>query len=148
MNPFLLPPRLRLGSWKNLRSSLAALDEDAQLQAVVNFWAQAPLLTFAHDPEAPATWPGPWEMIEENHWCRSSVAIGMEFTLRLGGWDPSRLTLRYIRDITMSDQIFVLDVDGRYFLNYEYGTVVPIPDTQRIEIAAVQFAKRKYALLT
>jgi hypothetical protein len=144
MNPFLLPPRERLADWKALRASLAALPEDEQLRKVATYWAQAPVANFAYDPEHPETWPTAWEMIAEGDWCRASVAVGMEFTLRLSGWPAERLKLVQIKDYDISDLLFVVEVDGRSYLNYEHGVVSDIPDTRREVICAWQFATRGY----
>lgn len=145
MNPFLLGPRERLADWKQFRSSLAALSEDEQLKKVVTYWSQAPVANFAYDPERPDTWMTPWEMISEGDWCRASVAIGMEFTLRLAGWSQDRLRLVQIKDYDASDLLFVVEVDGTHYLNYEYGSVVEIPQTRRDQICAWRYDGRRFA---
>jgi hypothetical protein len=111
MNPFLVSPRERLSLWKALRSSLATMPEEEQLDAVAKFWAQAPLHKFAYDVEKPETWPSPWEMINDGEWCARSVGIGIEFTLRLGGWNPERIRLHLIRDLDRSDMMSVVEID-------------------------------------
>lgn len=132
MNPFILPDRERLAAWKTFRTSLPALSEAEQLRAVAAFWAQAPVGTYAYDADNCAGWPTPWEMIADGSWCRNSTAIGMEFTLRLSGWDPARLRLHFIRDLDLSEEMLVLVVDGTRWLNYEYREVVPVPETKQV----------------
>jgi len=83
-------------------------------------------------------------MICENQWCRLSIAIGMEQTLRLAGWDSSRLTLRLINDRDAHDIFFVVDVDGTKWLNYEFGAVVEKPDTNYYVICNWQFEGKSY----
>ena len=104
--------------------------EIEQLQSVAQYWGQAPLSTMAYDPEMLETYPTPWEMISENDWCRNSVAIGMEFTLRLAGWDSSRLKIRMIRDYDISDQKLIVEIDEQKWLNYDYNCVAAIPSTR------------------
>jgi hypothetical protein len=144
MNPFLLSPRDRLSDWKQFRSSLASMSEPDQLAAVARYWAQAPEMSYACDPEAPETWPTPWEMISDGGWCRHSRAIGMEFTLRLAGWHADRLRLALINDKDRSDVFFVLVVDEAYYLNYDHGEVVPVPETMRICISTTRFTGKHY----
>jgi hypothetical protein len=136
MNPFFLAPPQLSAQWKKIRTELANLPEIDQLQSVVDFWSKAPQSTMAYDPEELHTYPTPWEMINANDWCRNSIAVGMEFTLRLGGWSANRLQIQMIRDYDISDQKLVLVVDGKYFLNYEYGSVVDIPLQNNRDILA------------
>jgi hypothetical protein len=97
MNPFLLDPHERLRDWKAFRTGLSMLSEPDQLRAVAGYWALAPMKSLAYDVERPLDLPTPWEMIDLGDWCRNSVAYGMEFTLRLAGWDASRLKLVSLR---------------------------------------------------
>jgi hypothetical protein len=53
--------RWLLGRLFEKRSS--HLDEPAALQRLAEYWAQAPLMKCAYDPEDCSEWPSPWEMI-------------------------------------------------------------------------------------
>ena len=144
MNPFLLGPRERLADWKSLREGLKALSDSEQLARVANHWGKAPLSRFAYDAEDAKSWPTIWEMIGENDWCRNSVAIGMEQTLRLSGWAPNRLKLALVKDHDLSDMMLVVEVDGKFWLNYEHDVVVEVPKTRREILVCWQFAGRGY----
>lgn len=124
-NPFLLAAEPRLRDWKAHRDRLAGCAEADQLDQVAAYWAQAPLLSLAYDPAAPAAWPGIWDMIRLGEWCRSSVAIGMEASLRLAGWPPARLTLQHIVVPDLAGMLLVLNIDNVWVLNYDWGRVVP-----------------------
>ncbi|RYF11004.1 MAG: hypothetical protein EOO77_20350 [Oxalobacteraceae bacterium] len=144
MNPFLLGPRDRLTDWKLLRESLKGLSEREQLAKVAHHWSKAPLARFAYDPENAKSWPTIWEMISENDWCRNSVAIGMEQTLRLSGWNPNRIKLAYVKDHDLSDMMLVVQVDDRLWLNYEHDVVRAIPDTRRETLVCWQYKNKTY----
>jgi hypothetical protein len=144
MNPFLLNPRERLKDWKDLRNALPGMPEAEQLARVANHWSKAPLSRFAYDAEDAKTWPSIWEMIAENDWCRNSVAIGMEQTLRLSGWDASRLKLALVKDHDLSDMMLVVQVDNRSWLNYDYDSVVEIPNTRKEILVCWQWSGRAY----
>ncbi len=144
MNPFLLGPRERLADWKQLREGIKSLPEHEQLQAVANYWGLAPLERFSYDPENAKDWPTIWEMITANHWCQQSIAIGMEMTLRLSGWDPSRLKLVYINDRDLSDVRLVLQIDDSKWLNYHRNYIEDIPETDRITMVTWQFDGKHY----
>lgn len=145
MNPFLLAPRERLAAWKNLRNHLAARSEPAQLQQVAMFWAQCPIQRFSLDPERPATWPTPWEMLYRNDYDQNAIAIGMEMTLRLGGWDATRLALMMINDRNISDMRMVLKIDDKTVLNYNHGMVCEIPQSGFVVLYQYQFNDRVYS---
>jgi hypothetical protein len=122
MNPFLLAPQARLAAWREFRHAIVDYDERTQLQAVADYWSQAPLnpLGFAID----SPWPTTWEMLVANSFCRQSIALGMESTLRLLGWSSDRLVLQMINDSTTS--LLVVVVDEQMMLNYAWGKVVPV----------------------
>lgn len=144
MNPFVLPPQERLDHWKQFRKELASFSEQEQLEKVAAYWSLAPLSNIAYDVERPDTWPTPWEMVSEGDWCRNSVAIGMEFTLRLAGWSSDRLTLAVVRDYDLSDQIMVVFIDDSKVLNYTYSEVVDYPETKHDVIGRWRFCGKLY----
>ena len=94
----MMAPDARLAHWKNFRNSLSGMAEIDQLAAVAEYWKWPPLKSVSCDPEALDLLPTPWEMMSANDWCRNSVAIGMDFTLRLSGWDSSRMLIKMMRD--------------------------------------------------
>lgn len=145
MNPFILAPQERLAHWKEFRKSLGGMAEGDQLQAVADYWALAPLVGMAYDIEQPQEWPSPWEMINAGDWCRNSVAIGMEFTLRLAGWDTSRLQLTMIRDWDISEIILLLVVDDQKVLNYNYSQVSDYPETKHDVVGRWHFCGKTYS---
>lgn len=148
MNPFLLSADEQIANWKLLRAELKDLDEATALQRVADFWAQAPISKMAYDPEDCSEWPSPWEMIAARDWCPHSVAIGMEFTLRLAGWDASRLRLMTIRDYDISEQRMILKIDDSLALNYSVGMVESFPTTNHDVLAAFQSNGKRYFAIT
>lgn len=122
-NPFMSSPEERLKYWKDFRENLTEYSEKEQLEKVNEFWNKAPLTNIAYDISNPESWGTPWEMIHLGEWCRYSIAIGMEFTLRLSGWNADRLNLVFAHDLEKEDTIFVLDVDKKFLLNYSLDLV-------------------------
>ena len=144
MNPFILSSNERLAHWKQFRKDLCTFSEEEQLIAVAKYWSLAPLSKMSHDMEQPNNCPSPWEMVTDGDWCRNSVAMGMEFTLRLAGWDPNRIQLLMIRDWDISEVIMVVNIDDSKVLNYTYGTVVDYPDTRHDVIGRWRFCGKLY----
>jgi hypothetical protein len=125
MNPFLMSTKDRLNHWKDFRKSLTDCSEIEQLQKVAEYWSHTPLQTIAYDIDAPDSWPSPWEMMSANDWCRNSIAIGMEFTLRLAGWNADRLELKWILDRNTSVMALMVVIDEKWVLNYDWGLLNP-----------------------
>ena len=122
-NPFLLSSINRLEYWKKFRKNISDFSDEQKICEVVKYWSNAPLLNIAYNYDEPSTWPTIWEMIEKNDWCRNSIAIGMDSTLRLCGFNESRLTLGTIIDYNNSIMQMVVKIDNSYILNYDWNTI-------------------------
>lgn len=146
MNHFLLSPKERLSSWKELRKNIVDLPEIVQLETVAEYWAKAPLLKMAYDPDDLPNWPSPWEMVHDGNWCCYSVAVGMEATLRLSGWDHNRLKVLYIRDYDISDQKCVLKIDDTLLLNYNINMIIEYPETKHDVLVAYKSNGKLYSI--
>lgn len=144
MNPFILSPRERLADWKIFRKGLDLSDLPVALDATARYWAQAPLARFSYDAHAPETWPGIWEMITDGTWCDHSVAIGMWHTLNLAGLPADRMRLALINDRDLSEIKFILQIDGKNWLNYHYGIVTEKPITDWIVMCCWRFDGKKF----
>lgn len=147
MNPFILAPQERLQDWKAFRKNILPLSEEEQLDAVAKYFARAPLARIAYDAEQPSSWPSAWEMISDGEWCKNSVAIGMEFTLRLAGWAPDRLELAMLKDWDISDMSLVVIIDGTKVLNYTYASVSPYPETRHDILSRIRFIDKHYVFV-
>jgi hypothetical protein len=147
MNPFLLAPSQRLAHWKDFRRGLVSLDLTQQLNAIAEYWSHAPIGRLAFNPDDATTWDhNPWEQIYRNDWCRSSVALGMENTLRLIGVAADRLELQLISD-EIHDALLVVIIDDTYVLNYSWGSVHFIPIHHHKVIRKWRFAERGYSVV-
>jgi hypothetical protein len=94
MNPFLLGGDEQIAAGRRCAKKCERSTSPLLSSGSPNTGRSAPLMKCAYDGEDCSEWPGPWEMIHNCDWCPYSVAIGMEFTLRLAGWDKSRLVSR------------------------------------------------------
>lgn len=144
MNPFFLDPKARLGDWKEFRKALTDLPEEEQLNRVAEYWAKAPLGKLAYDLDEPDDIPSAWEMVSAGDWCADSIAIGMEFTLRLAGMSADRMQLAMIRDYDISEMKVVLIIDENRWLNYSYGQVSETPTTRFDIIGRWRFCGKFY----
>lgn len=123
MNPFMLSAPERLDAWIEFRDSLSKFDETEQLAKVASFWAQCPFARWYLDPDSPQDWPTAWEMLHDGEYCKNTIALGMEYTLILSGWDRNRVKLKMIRNSDDGEEFFVVIIDDSLVLNYSYGEV-------------------------
>ncbi len=144
MNHFFLSRDERVQHWKIFRDSLKELSDIEALNAVAHYWAQAPIMKRAYDDMDFSDWPSPWEMVHKGDWCQSSVAIGMEFTLRLAGWDANRLELITITDYDISEQKMILKIDESLVLNYTVGEVEEYPTTNHLIMISFRHDGKRY----
>lgn len=144
VNPFIIhsTPDTRLSFWKGLRNTL--VDNPDALDILAEYWGLVPLGNSHMQIDDPTTWGTPWEMIHNGNWDRHMVAVGMEMTLRLSGWDASRLKIVSFRDYDISDEVTVLKIDNTYALNYNVGQVINWPNSEKIITDSWQFDGREY----
>jgi len=78
---FSKPYEQRLLAWRDFRQTLE--NSENPLQHVIDFYKHAPTTKFQCDPYDQATWPSPWEIIEENKYCEFVKLLAICYTLQL-----------------------------------------------------------------
>jgi hypothetical protein len=73
--------KTRLSAWYALRQQLEKSFDP--LNEVANFFSKLPKVKFYTDPYDTACWPTPWELIDENEYCRFNLILGICYTLQL-----------------------------------------------------------------
>jgi hypothetical protein len=116
----------RLDKWKSFRQSINNLPVEQALDAVAQFWIQAPFTPYYLDHERPDLWPDPWTLIEENYYCDLAKALGIVYTLYLSEHKGLELKLRIMKSSSKERiQYNLVFVDQeKYVLNLEHGEVV------------------------
>jgi hypothetical protein len=71
----------RLSDWYALRQQLEKSFDP--LNDVVNFFSKLPTAKFHTDPYDSSRWPTPWELIDENEYCKFNLILGICYTLQL-----------------------------------------------------------------
>jgi hypothetical protein len=109
----------RLLTWKEFRDTLC--NETDPLESVVNFWNNIPEDPRSIDPYDKETWPSPWELIEENSYCKYTKILAIAYTMLLSeccqdwhyeikvGLDKTNSELYYI--LIANDRVIGLDPD-------------------------------------
>lgn len=134
MNPFLLSPSERLAEWRTFRLGLPAFEEMEQLKMVARWVSQAPTSKYVLDYNDTASWPGPWDLLNQGDFDDTAKAYLMEQTLIMAGWAPERFRLHYVRNHNASMETMVLLVDNKWALNYLHADVLNF-DIERLDCA-------------
>lgn len=121
-----LDPSDRITHWRDFRKSLNDLPLDQAIANVAEFWQRCPFSPYYLDPDAPDTWPDPWTLIYENHYCDIAKCLGIMYTILLTEHRKNiDVELRVYRDPTTG---YVYNLSwinqGKYIINLIDGTVV------------------------
>jgi len=103
------------------------MDPAPALLTTNDWWFGVPWCAYRLHWDDWQTWPDPWQLLEENHFCDLARALGMLYTVHFCGI-ASHLALAQT-----SDQHLVLVDDGKYVLNWAPGEIVNI-SSQKITI--------------
>lgn len=112
----------RLRCWHALRTSAAQQPLPLCVQAVNDWWWQAPMVNCSLTWQDMEVWPDPWQLLDQAGWCDLARALGMLYTLML-------LDRSDIMDIDLidSDRGNLVRVNkGIYILNWNPGEIVNI----------------------
>ena len=102
----------RLAAWRSFRSTLE--DHQDPIQAVIDFYNQAPIVKYQCDPYDRNTWPSPWEIIQENTYCGFVKILAICYTLQLTdvfSKSPFEIHIKYSQ--AESKIYYLLFVDDR-----------------------------------
>jgi hypothetical protein len=116
----------RFSRWKSFRQELASQSLEEALDQVLNFWHSCPFIPFYLSHENPATWPDPWQLIEENYYCDLAKVLGIVYTLHLsihGNKLEPEIRAYYDSDTRHTYHIAYL-CQGKYVLNLIEGEIV------------------------
>lgn len=122
MNVFQLNYESRIRQWYELRKSIESSDISKKCIEIDAWWQKAPLVNHHLHILDQTTWPGPWDLLEENTYCMLARAIGMCYTLLLSG--ITDIELVEASDENGNDVILVLVDRAKYVLNYWPDTVL------------------------
>jgi len=111
----------RLESWYGMRQQCYDLSAESALELINSWWFSTPWQPYYLHWDDLATWPDPWQLLNDNVYCDLARALGILYTISL--LDRADLT----------DAALVLSQDGhnlvmvnksKYILNWNPDTVV------------------------
>lgn len=112
----------RLASWVSLRTRCRDLELDQSLTEINRWWFDAPWRPYYLHWDDRATWPDPWQLLADNHYCELARALGILYTIDL--MERSDIT---DCDLVETDQgNLVLVNQGKYILNWTADEILNI----------------------
>jgi hypothetical protein len=110
----------RLAAWAQLRSQAASLPLDQALKIINTWWFQTPWRPYHLHWDDIATWPDPWQLLDDNVYCGLARSLGIMYTITM-------LDRPDIQDAVMiergGDNLVLVD-KSKYILNWDADTVV------------------------
>lgn len=140
-NVFQLNYDARLKSWYDLRKSLENKDIATKCLCIDNWWQKAPLVNHYLHPNELNTWPGPWDLLNDNTYCYIARGLGMVYTFLFLGIKDIDFCLA--RDDNDEDCAIVLVDSAKYVLNYYPNTVLNNKSTEFKVVSKLNVEKIK-----
>ena len=126
----------RLVAWKEFRDSLEVSEHP--LEDVAKLWSQAPFVSAYLDPQNPADWPDPWHLILDLRLDNLAIALGMLYTIKLTQRFIDTKCEIHMSMLSNNEPTYLLIVDEKHVLNFEYRNVVDIEDLKDIKTSLIQ----------
>lgn len=73
----------RLTDWNQLRNNTQALSVEHALEQINQWWFQTPWRPYYLHWDDMATWPDPWQLLNDNVYCDLARALGILYTITL-----------------------------------------------------------------
>lgn len=122
-NTCMLSPAERLQDWRKFRETLTVFDSISPERRIIDWWSLLPYTLRAIDIYNSKQWPSPWELVYYGDYCKSSISLGIAYTLCLidNSWQD-RIKILMINDEL--DIFLVVLLDDKYLINYSYKEII------------------------
>jgi len=112
----------RLTEWKRFRDSLET--SSTPFEDVVDLWSRAPFVNPYLDPQAPETWPSPWQLVIDLKLDNLAICLGMLYTLQLTQrFMGETLEIHTSMSDTKKDNDYFLIVGNSFLLDHQTRSV-------------------------
>ena len=112
----------RLEAWTDLRGQCQSLDPESALKKINAWWFAAPWRAYHLHWDDQATWPDPWQLLDDNLFCSLARGLGILYTIAM--IDHPDIQDAELID-TGSDNL-VLVAQKKYILNWDRQQVLNI----------------------
>lgn len=112
----------RLESWSNLRQQVQSLPIHQALGSINSWWFQTPWRAYHLHWDDQATWPDPWQLLDDNFYCSLARGLGILYTIAVIERDDMRDTAL----VEVGGDNLVLVSGEKYILNWDVDKIVNI----------------------
>lgn len=131
----------RLAQWARLREQAKHESLESSLQAINGWWFAAPWCPYHLHWDDQATWPDPWQLLEDNQYCSVARGLGILYTIALV--DRPDLQTAELQEVG-ADNLVVIPGE-KYILNWDQDHIVNInlrPSPVRHRLGQQQIKQR------
>ena len=131
----------RLAQWARLREQAKHESLESALQAINGWWFAAPWCPYHLHWDDQATWPDPWQLLEDNQYCSVARGLGILYTIALV--DRPDLQTAELQEVG-ADNLVVIPGE-KYILNWDQDHIVNInlrPSPVRHRLGQQQIKQR------
>lgn len=131
----------RLAQWARLREQAKHESLESALQAINDWWFAAPWCPYHLHWDDQATWPDPWQLLEDNQYCSIARGLGILYTIALV--DRPDLQTAELQEVG-ADNLVVIPGE-KYILNWDQDHIVNInlrPSPVRHRLGQQQIKQR------
>lgn len=121
MSVFSLTKSQQIIKWREFRESIKDFSELEKIEKVMKYWQKAPLTTFVIDWDT-ASFPSPWEVINDGYYDSILIAYMIKETLILTGFEKDRIKLCYVRNNEFEGMLVI--IDNKFLINYSYDEIL------------------------
>ena len=118
MWPHTVPERLT--AWAALRAQATALPLDQALSAINAWWFQTPWRPYHLHWDDQATWPDPWQLLDDNIYCGLARGLGIMYTVAM----IDRPDIHSVELVEAGGDNLVQINQSKYILNWDQATIV------------------------
>ncbi len=134
-NSCLLSPSERLQDWRKFRERLHLCSFSYMVtDLVIDWWSSMPFTLRSIDIYDSKQWPTPWELVYYGDYCKSSISLGMAYTLCLIGDDWKARTKLLMIDDNGLDIFLVVLLDDKYLINYSYKQIIEFDSLNDVKV--------------
>lgn len=112
----------RLESWSTLRQQCLTLDTQSALSAINDWWFDAPWTPYHLHWDDRASWPDPWQLLDDNIYCGLARGLGILYTIAL----LDRNDMQDAELVEFGSDNLVQINQGKYTLNWDRNQIVNI----------------------
>ena len=116
----------RMVRWKKFREKINSLSLAQACEATIDLWHSCPFCPYYLNYDNCASWPDPWQLLEENYYCDLAKCLGIVYTLYLTNHNKdATFEIRVYNDPKTNYNYHIAYLcDGKYVLNLIEGEVV------------------------